>query len=219
MDINGKRVLLTGATGGIGMAIARELKIQGAQLILSGRNTTNLSQFAKELGGTADDVSFIAADLSCDEDLERLLSEVGKVDILIANAGLPGIDDITACSKQEIDNCLTVNLRAPILLARGLMPQMVERGHGHLLFVSSISGKMPSSLSSLYSSSKYGLRGFADCIRMDLHGTGVGVSTIYPGPIRDAGMIADSGVILPFGTPSSTSNEVALAVVRAIKKI
>ena len=212
MNIQGKRVLLTGATGGIGHAIAHELKRQGAQLLLSGRQESALSALAAELGGA----ECFVADMASDADIERLLASVGTVDILVANAGLPGTDNITEYSWQQIDACLDVNLRAPILLARGLIPGMIERGEGHLLFISSVAGKVASPLSSLYSASKFGLRGFADCLRMDLHGSGVGVSTIYPGMIRDAGMFANSGASIPAGAPSNTADDVAKAVTKAI---
>lgn len=218
MEIKGKRVLLTGATGGIGMAIALELKNLGAQLILTGRQKDALEQQANALGGSAAGISYIVADLANNKELERLIADVGTVDILVANAGLPGTDVITAYSPEDIDNRINVNLRVPILLARALIPEMVARGQGHLVFISSIAGKVPSPLSSLYSATKYGLRGFADCLRMDLHGTGVGVSTIYPGMIRDAGMFANSGAVLPATTPSNTSAEVAQAVSRAIQR-
>lgn len=212
MRIEGKRVLLTGASGGIGKAIARALKRQGAQLVLNGRQEAPLRELAAELG----DAEYIVADMASDQDLERLLATVGRVDILVANAGLPGTDEITAYSVAQIDACLNVNLRAPILLARGLIPGMIERGEGQLVFISSVAGKIASPLSSLYSASKFGLHGFADCLRLDLHGSGVGVSTIYPGMICDAGMYANSGASVPLGAPTNTSEEVANAVSKAI---
>lgn len=212
MKIEGKRVLLTGANGGIGQAIARELKNQGAQLLLSGRQEAALQALATELGGA----ECIVADMASGKDLDRLLAAAGPVDILVANAGLPGTDDITAYSVAQIDANLNVNLRAPILLARGLIPGMVKRGEGQLVFISSVAGKVASPLSSLYSAGKYGLRGFSDCLRLDLHGSGVGVSTIYPGMIRDAGMYANSGASVPTGAPTNTTEDVAKAVSKAI---
>lgn len=212
MNIAGKRVLLTGANGGIGQAIAHELKRQGAELILSGRNIGPLQALADQLGGA----ECIVADMVSDQDLQHVISVARHVDILVANAGLPGTDEITAFSVEQIDACLDVNLRAPIVLARALMPQMLERSSGHLVFISSVAGKVPSPLSSLYSAGKYGLRGFADCLRMDLQGTGIGVSTIYPGMIRDAGMYANSGASVPPGAPTNTAQDVAEAVSGAI---
>jgi short-subunit dehydrogenase len=105
-----------------------------------------------------------------------------------------------------------------MLLARALEPSMRERRDGHLVFVSSLSGKAPSPRSAVYASTKFGLRGFALCLRADLAGTGVGVSLVAPGFIRDAGMFADSGAKPPPGMGTSTPQEVAAGVVKAIER-
>jgi short-subunit dehydrogenase len=94
---------------------------------------------------------------------------------------------------------------------------MVARGRGHLLFVSSLAGKVATAGSSLYSASKYGLRGFASGLRADMHGSGVGVSAVFPGFIRDAGMFADAAVKLPPGVGTRSPGDVARAVVEAIE--
>lgn len=214
MEIRNKRVLLTGASGGIGQAIAKALADQGAQLVLTGRNATALQKIADHIGGAE---ACIIADMASNPDLLRVLQEAGPVDILIANAGLPGTDEITNYSWEEIDQVLDVNLRAPMLLARGLISGMQARGGGHMVFMSSVAGKIASPLSSLYSASKYGLRGFADCLRLDLQDAHIGVSTIFPGMIRDAGMFAATGAKLPLGAPTNTPEEVAEAVVDAIR--
>jgi short-subunit dehydrogenase len=103
-------------------------------------------------------------------------------------------------------------------MARELVPGMVERGTGHLVFVSSLSGKAHNARASLYSATKFGLRGFALCLRDDLRGTGVGVSVVSPGFIRDAGMFADSGRRAPAAMGSATADQVGGAVVEAIER-
>ena len=108
---------------------------------------------------------------------------------------------------------LDVNLRAPIALARALAPGMVERRRGHLVFVSSLSGKSANPASSLYSATKFGLRGFALSLREDLRHDGVGVSVVLPGFIRDAGMFAEAGVELPRGVGTRSPEDVATAVI------
>ncbi len=113
---------------------------------------------------------------------------------------------------------LEVNLRAPIALARCLAPDMIARGHGHMVFVSSLSGKAASPASSIYSATKFGLRGFALALRADLAPHGVGVSTVLPGFIRDAGMFAEADVTLPRGVGTRSPEQVAEAVMRAIEK-
>jgi short-subunit dehydrogenase len=213
MEISGSKVLLTGATGGLGHAIARALGAKGAQLILTGRRTDVLEPLASELGARS-----LAVDLSEATEVDRLLSEAGELDILVANAALPGSGKLDAFTMEQIDRALDVNLRAPIALAHTLVPAMVKRGSGHLLFMSSLSGKATSAGSSIYNATKFGLRGFAGAMRAELHGTGVGVSAVFPGFIRDAGMFAEAGVKLPTGVGTRSPEDVAKAVVLAIER-
>src|SRR4029079_9081054 len=112
---------------------------------------------------------------------------------------------------------LAVNLRAPMILAKALSPRMVERGGGHLLFMSSLSGRAGAPGSSVYSATKFGLRGFALALREDLVPKGVGVSVILPGFIRDAGMFHDTGAKLPPYVGTKRPEDVGRAVVKAIE--
>lgn len=213
MKITGKTALVTGATGGIGQAIARDLTARGASVVLTGRRTDVLDPLAAELGGKA-----IAADLSDRDAAARLLDEAGPVDILVANAALPGSGPITDYDLDAIDRALDVNLRVPIVMARLAAQEMSTRGGGHLVFVSSIAGKVASGSASLYNATKFGMRGFTLALREDLRPLGVGVSTIYPGFIRDAGMFADAKVDLPRGVGTRTPADVARAVSRSIER-
>jgi short-subunit dehydrogenase len=213
MQIGGATVLLTGATGGIGHAIARRLAGAGAELVLTGRRADVLAPLAKEL-----DARPLSIDLSAPVELTRLIGEVGDVDILVANAALPASGLLESFTVAEIDRALAVNLRAPIVLAHELTPAMVARGRGHLVFVSSLAGKATAPGSSIYSASKYALRGFAGSLRAELAPSGVGVSTVFPGFIRDAGMFADSGAKLPRAVQTRSPEDVADAVVSAIER-
>jgi uncharacterized protein len=213
MEISGSTVLLTGATGGLGHAIARALHGRGAQLILTGRRADVLEPLAAELGGRA-----LEADLGDRVALERLIDDAGRVDILLANAAMPGSGRLESFSIEQIDRSLEVNLRAPIVLARALLPAMIERSSGHLLFMSSLAGKASSPQAGIYNAAKYGLRGFASALRSDLRGSGVGVSAIFPGFIRDAGMYADAAVKLPPGVGTRSPEDVARAVLTAIER-
>src|SRR5204863_6465083 len=121
-------------------------------------------------------------------------------------------------SDDQIDRVLDVNLRAGIMLTRALLPAMTERAQGHLVYVSSMSGKIPTVRASIYAATKYGLRGFAGGLRDDLHGSGVGVSTIFPGPIKGAGMWDDAGIDLPRWVPTKAPEDVGAAVVNAIER-
>jgi uncharacterized protein len=213
MRISGSTVLLTGATGGIGHAIARELSGRGAKLILTGRRTDVLEPLATELGGRA-----LAVDLSDATEVDRLLAEAGEVDVLVANAALPGAGALESFSVEQIDRALDVNLRVPIVMAHQLAPAMAKRGAGHLLFVSSLSGKAASPNSTLYNATKFGLRGFALALRAELRASGVGVSVVCPGFIRDAGMFAEAEVKLPRGVGTRSPEDVARATANAIER-
>jgi short-subunit dehydrogenase len=213
MNLSGRTVLLTGATGGIGNAIARLLAERGAKLILTGRRAEVLEPLAAETAGTAR-----ICDLADRAAVDALIADCGDVDVLIANAALPASGELLSFSREEIDRALDVNLRAPIVLARELGERMKERGAGHLVFVSSLAGKTASPGTSIYSATKFGLRGFALALREDFHGTGVGVTTVFPGFISDAGMFAESGAKLPFYVGTKTAQEVAEATVRGIER-
>jgi short-subunit dehydrogenase len=213
MQISGSTVLLTGATGGIGRAIAKALADRGANLIVTGRRRDDLDPLVAEHGGRA-----IAVDLAVRADVERLLEEAGDVDILVANAALPAAGELESFTVDEIDRALDVNLRAPIMLAHGLSPGMVARGRGHLLFTSSLLGKSAMPGTGIYSATKFALRGFAMALRADFTDTGVGVSVVLPGIIRDAGMFADAHVDAPTGVGTSSPDEVARGVVSAIER-
>ena len=195
MQISGSTVLLTGATGGIGHAIAKALAGRGANLILTGRRADVLEPLAADCGGRA-----LAVDLAVPDEVERLVRDV-EVDILVANAALPASGTLDSFSVQEIDRALAVNMRAPMVLAHELVPAMVAKGRGHLLFMSSLLGKAAAPGTAVYSASKFGLRGFGSALRADLRDAGVGVSVVFPGIIRDAGMFADAYVDQPVSEP------------------
>ena len=213
MNVDGRTVLLTGATGGIGHAIARAFARRGATLTLTGRRAGVLEPLAAEVGGRA-----VACDLADPEAVARLASEASGTDILVANAALPASGRIDALTLEEIDAALAVNLRAPIVLAKRLSEEMVARRSGHLVFITSLAGKAASSGGSLYSATKFGLRGFALGLREDLRPLGVGVSVVAPGFIRDAGMFHESGAKLPRGVGTKSPEDVAEAVVAAVER-
>jgi short-subunit dehydrogenase len=211
-------VLLSGATGGLGRAIAVELAGHGASLVLSSRKSEELDRLAESLPGPADRHVPVVADLAEPGAAEELLERAGDLDGLIANAALPATGRLEHFSSDEVQRALRVNFESPILMARALGPKLAEKGEGHLVFIASLAGKVGSPRSSLYNATKFGLRGFAFGLREDLHPHGVGVSVVSPGFVRDAGMFADSGAKPPPGLGTTTPDKVAEAVVRAIRE-
>jgi short-subunit dehydrogenase len=213
MSVLSGTVLLTGATGGIGQAIARAVAPTSADLIVSGRRVDVLEPLARELGARA-----VSADLSQRDEVERLAERAGPVDVLIANAALLAGGLLSEFTQEQIDQLLEVNLRAPIALTRALTPHMVERRRGHVVLISSLQGKAATPVASIYCASKFGLRGFALALREDLRADGVGVSVILPGFIRDAGMFADSRATLPPWVGTRSPEDVARAVISAVER-
>jgi short-subunit dehydrogenase len=216
VELRSKTALLTGATGGLGRAIASALAAQGATLVLSSRTADELAELAASLPGGPHRT--VAADLAEEGAALRLVEEAGAIDILVANAGLPASGRLESFTQEQLGRALRVNLEAPMRMAREVLPSMLERGSGHLVFLSSISGQVGTARASIYAATKFGLRGFAFCLRDDLRGTGVGASVISPGSIRDAGMYAESGAKPPPGVGMGRPEQVGAAVVKAIER-
>ncbi|MGI8727867.1 MAG: SDR family NAD(P)-dependent oxidoreductase [Solirubrobacterales bacterium] len=216
MKLEGRTALLTGATGGLGCAIAAELAGRGATLILSARDQGDLDQLAGSLRGDAHRA--IAADLLGDGEVERLMGEAGAHDVLIANAGIGGGEAIEDDDHDAIARVVRLNVEVPAQMAASSLATMVPRDEGHLVFISSLAGKVIPSGSALYAATKAGLRAFALGLADDLSDSGVDVSSIYPGFVRDAGMFADSGAKPPPGIGTASPQDVADAVADAIEE-
>lgn len=213
VELAGARVLLTGATGGIGQAIARRVAGEGAQLVLTARRPDALHALARDTGSEA-----VVAELTRREEVEALLRRAGEIDVLIANAAMPGSGRLGKLDRTAVDRALEVNLRAPIALAHGLLPGMVERGRGQLVFIGSLSGRAATAGSSVYNATKFGLRGFALSLREEVARSGVGVSLVAPGFVSESGMYARTQIKLPLGVSTRTPEQVADAVIRAIRE-
>ncbi|MBK5110342.1 MAG: SDR family NAD(P)-dependent oxidoreductase [Thermoleophilia bacterium] len=215
MEIKGSRVLLTGATGGLGRTMADRLAGSGARLVLSGRNEDALQELADELPGPGHTV--VAVDLGRPGAALELAEKAGEVDGLVANAALPSTGRLDALDAEQVARMLRINLESPIVLSQALLPGLLERRRGKLVLIGSLAGKLGSPRSSIYNATKFGLRGFAFGLKADLAGTGVGVTLVAPGFVREAGMFADAGVAAPAGLGTTTPDEVAKAVATAIE--
>ena len=172
--------------------------------MLSARNEEALNKLAADLG----DSRVVVADLSREGEPERVANEAGDVDVLISNAGIPATGRLATFTIEEIDRALAVNLRAGIVLAARLLPGMLARKSGHMVFMSSIAGKLPSGGETMYNATKFAIRGFGLALREELWGTGVGVSVIAPTFVSEAGMWAVTGL-----RPNPVAGEVSPAQV------
>lgn len=212
MEINGSTILVTGASGGLGAAMCRELARRGARLVVTARREAVLADLAAETGAEV-----LVADLADRADVHRVADRAAECEVLIANAGVgadPALADLT---EESIDFSLDVNLRAPIVLAHRYATARIEAGRpGQIVLVGSLAGLAASPGTRLYNATKFGLRGFALSFRQELEGTGIGCTLVAPGFIRDAGMFADGGVELPPGVRTKSPADVAAGVVRAI---
>jgi len=214
--LEGRSVLLTGATGGIGDAIARELATRGCALTVTGRREAELARLVTELGPSA---RGFAADLTNLAEIRELLDDTGPVDILVACAGIDIPQDLADTSDEVIEEAIRINLLAPAALSRAALPSMKQRGAGHIVFIGSVAGLVATPInSSVYAATKWGLRGLGLALRQELHGTGIGVSTVFPAGVRDAGMFARTGITLPWYVGTSSPQQVARAVVRAVER-
>jgi short-subunit dehydrogenase len=212
MHLREATTVVTGASAGIGPAIARACHDAGSRLVLTGRNEVALRNLAAEL-----DARVVVADLTRSADVARLAAESCDADVLVSNAALPGGGDVASFSPDEIDRLLDTNVRAPIMLSRSLAEHLVERRHGQLVFVSSLAAAFPTPELTLYNASKAALDSYALSLRGELARHGVGVSLVRLGPIRDAGMWAETG-LAPRGLRTRSPSDVGVAVVRAIEQ-
>lgn len=214
MEIRGRQALVTGASGGLGHAIAMALADHDARLTITARRVRELEALR---GRTRAEV--LVADLTDRDDLERVVDACRRTELLVLNAGVGSGLGVAETTTEDIDRSLEVNLRAPIVLSTEFVrARLAENLSGHVVFVGSLSGLIPRSTSRLYSTTKFGLRGFALSLRQELHGTNVGVSIVEPGMIRDSGMFAESGVKLPRIIRTRAPVDVADAVLRGITR-
>lgn len=183
MDFNSKVVWITGASSGIGAALAREWASRGAHVILSGRDEARLGEVAADCGETLV-LPFDVRDAAALADATaKALAWKGGVDIAVANAGVSQRSQALNTGMQVYREIIDIDLTAQIAFTQGLIGHMAERGSGNLLFISSIAGKVGVPMRTAYCAAKFGLAGYADALRAELSNKGVNVHVIYPGSI------------------------------------
>lgn len=209
--------LVTGASRGIGAAVARELARRGYALALAARSVGPLAELAGELTRAGAPALPIPADLSRPDEAQRLarlaLEHFGRVDALVNNAGIGGGGrGLARMSEADVRQMLAVNLTAPALLTHALLPQMLERRSGAVVFVGSVAGRVALPGSALYSATKFGLRGLALALRRETRGRGVRVILISPGFV-DTEMVRRLRLV-----PKIPAERVAQAVADALDR-
>ena len=183
-SLAGKIAVVTGAGRGIGRAIAIHLAQSGCQVILTARTSAQLEKVQQEISTSGGEAITIAADLTRDDEIQRLVEEsqrMGAPDILINNAGWGKRAPVVKVPTEDLDQTLRLNLRAPMILAQSLVPGMVEKGDGAVINIGSISGKSGEANGAAYSASKFGLIGFTQSLYEEVREYGIKVSVILPG--------------------------------------
>ncbi len=184
MKIEGARTILTGASGGIGQALARELANHRARLALVGRQEERLASLAKELQAMGCDAIPVIADLTCKNGRDGLVEQMQKqfdgTDILINNAGMSAFCSFVQTDPEVEEQIFRTNVLAPMQLTRAILPGMIEQGAGRIVNIGSTFGSIAFACFSSYSASKFALRGFSEGLRRELDGSGVGVTYIAP---------------------------------------
>jgi short-subunit dehydrogenase len=182
MQLAGRRVLITGASRGIGEALAKRFAAEGATVALLARNADALAKLAADLGGTAH-----PADLSDPEKLATVIADVeregGPVDVLVNNAGIDLAKSFAEYTPDDVRSIYQVNLVAPVELCRQVIPGMLKRGGGHIVNVSSMAGAAVFPGLAAYASTKAGLTQFTAGLRADFRGQPIGTTVVELGPI------------------------------------
>jgi len=224
-DLRGGVALVTGASGGVGTFISRALAREGTNVIVSGRREGALASVVEELRGMGVRAEAVPADLSdltqIDPLIDRSEAVLGPLDLLINNAGVEYTAAFTNCTREELTSMVDVNLTAPLLLTHRVVPGMLARGRGHVVFISSLAGKLGPAYSEPYAATKAGLVGLTQSLRAEyLHGP-VGFSVVCPGFVAGDGMfqrMLEQGVRSNRLVGSTTVEKVANEVIDAIRR-
>jgi short-subunit dehydrogenase len=222
MDLTDRHVVVTGGSRGMGSAFGRAFSNAGARVTLVARGEAALAEVAAGLG-----VGYLAADVSASDGLGERLGSIAPVDILVNNAGLGTSGPLTGFTAADLRGLYDVNAFAPAELARQLVPGMVDRGYGRVVFVSSLSAQVALPGLTAYSATKAAVSQLAEGLRRDLRGSGVGITNVELGPV-DTGLYDDATAYPPTRDAFNrllrirmlrklTVDEVARAVVRACR--
>ena len=183
-DLQGKNVVITGASSGIGKATAIEFAKRGANLVLAARREFGLEKTARECEKFGARAIVVPTDVSVEHDVEQLaeraISEFGHIDIWVNNAGVYMLGEIKDTPVESMRRLLDVNFFGMVHGCKAILPHMLERGEGHIINTGSQAGKMAYRYAGTYCASKFALTAFSDALRQELYGTGIDVSIVMP---------------------------------------
>ncbi len=219
-DATGKRVLITGASSGIGAALARRLAVRGAVMGLVARRSDRLADVLADCRRTSPESTMWVADLGDGAAVDRLglraWDELGGIDVLVNNAAMPKRRAVDALDAAEVEEVMRVNFSGPMRLTLAVLPRMLERRRGLIVNVSSVGGRLGIVHETAYCASKFALCGWSESMAVDLHGTGVGVKLIQPGPV-DTEIWDQPGSEEPlYQGPKVPADEVADGIIAAL---
>lgn len=214
----GKSVIVTGASAGIGAATARAFASEGARLVLVARGREALDEISAEIVGAGGEAIAVAMDVA-DSDaaaamLVRAQAEFGAIDILVNNAARNERGAVEGRDPADLANMVDVNLRAPVMLCRLVLPYLRQAGGGAIVNVASLAGMVPLPDEATYSATKFGLRAFTFALARELEGSGITVSAVSPGPVDTRFLFADVAEIpdMVLSQPVSTAEEIAALI-------
>ena len=214
-------VIITGASSGVGEAVAHHFAANGANLVLVARNKEKLYQVKDHLRQQTNVIA-IPMDVTKFDDCQNLvnsaLAKYSSIDILINNAGCHERGYVEENDPQDLGRMIDVNLKAPIVLSRMVLPHMIKDGCA-IINVASLAGRVPVPGSAVYSASKFGLRAFTYALSNELHSRSIKIATVSPGPIDTPFIMSDIDSVsdLTFSQKISTVDEVAKTILRLCK--
>jgi short-subunit dehydrogenase len=226
IELRGSTALVTGASAGIGLAVARRLAQSGANLVLAARRPEPLEEAAASLRPLGVKAIAVPTDVSHLDALEalvdRAIGEFGNIDVLVNNAGVEAFRPFEELPLDRIADTIAVNLTSALQLTRLVIPHMLKAGRGHVVNMASTAGKFGIAYGATYGTTKAGLINFSHALRAEYHGRGISTSAICPGFTEQGGiydrMRQQSASKSPFLVGSTTAERVAEAVVRAIER-
>jgi len=219
MNFKDKTVIITGGSEGVGAATARAFANAGANLVLAARGKKKLERIADELRARTQ-VEIFAMDVAdpdaCADLFKKAQFEFGSIHILVNNAGYHQRGPVETIEADDLGRMIDVNLKAPIILSRLVLPYLKESGSGAIINVGSLAGQTPVPGAAAYSASKSGLRAFTFALADELSDSSIKLAVVSPGPISTGFMMdnLDSVIDLNFSQPISSAEEVAEEILK-----